>query len=142
MGTALAVNGMYKLDFIPNHAAYSVKNENSQLLLHRRVGHIGVDNMKLLKGNKLVNDVNNEEKLMAKCEVCVLGKYARLPFRDSQSKNSDLLKLLHSDVCGPIEQSSFLSSKYFVTLIDDFSKKVVVYGIQYKSKVTGIQEHG
>lgn len=61
-----------------------------------------------------------------------------MPFRDSKSKRSCILELVQSDVCGPIQQNFLLSSKYFVTFIDDFSRKVYVYGIQYKSMVLQI----
>lgn len=74
-----------------------------------------------MKVNNLFSGVNYEEEVMVKCEVCVLGKYARLPFRDSQTKTSYILELIYSDVWGPIEQSSLQSSRYL-----EYNKSVVL----------------
>lgn len=73
VGTASAINGMYKLDVVLPHVAYTAKSENSQLLWHRRLGHIGVDNMKRLKGNTRWSMVS-----ITKTKICRNAKYACL----------------------------------------------------------------
>ena len=42
---------------------------------------------------------------------------------------------MHSNVWGPTRELSLGGSQYFVTFIDDFSRKVWVYFIKQKSKV-------
>lgn len=43
------------------------------------------------------------------------------------------LQLVHTDICGPIEPHSFGGNKYFISFIDDFSRKVWVYFLKEKS---------
>lgn len=43
------------------------------------------------------------------------------------------LQLIHTDLCGPMESSSLGGAKYYVTFIDDYSRKVYVYFMKNKS---------
>jgi hypothetical protein len=36
------------------------------------------------------------------CEPCLLGKMTKAPFTDQSERASDLLGLVHTDVCGPM----------------------------------------
>jgi transposase InsO family protein len=40
--------------------------------------------------------------------------------------------LIHTDICGPITPGSFSGKRYFITFIDDFSKKCWVYFLKEK----------
>lgn len=82
--------------------------------------------------NKVL-DCNIKEK--AKCEVCVKGKATRSPFKEEGTRANELLERIHSDVCGPMAVSSFSGAKYFVSFIDDCSRKVFVYTMKSKSEV-------
>jgi hypothetical protein len=44
------------------------------------------------------------------------------------------LEIVHSDVCGPMRTTSLGGARYFVTYIDDFSKKVWVYLLKSKGE--------
>lgn len=46
-----------------------------------------------------------------------------------------MLSLVHSNVCGPIEVESLGGSRYFVTFIDDASRKVWAYCLRTKDQV-------
>ena len=46
-----------------------------------------------------------------------------------------MLELVHSDLCGPMEMKSLGGSAYFLTFIDDCSRKCFIYFIQSKSEV-------
>jgi IS30 family transposase len=48
---------------------------------------------------------------------------------------SKLLELVHSDVCGPMKTTSRGGARYFVTFIDDFSRKIHVYLLRTKGEV-------
>ena len=47
------------------------------------------------------------------------------------------LELVHSDICGPLETVSNGGNRYFITFIDDYSRKTWVYFLKQKSKVFG-----
>ncbi|GJU66865.1 retrovirus-related pol polyprotein from transposon TNT 1-94 [Tanacetum coccineum] len=45
-----------------------------------------------------------------------------------------LLKLVHTDICGPITPNSFGDKLYFITFIDDYTRKTWVYFLKEKSE--------
>ena len=51
------------------------------------------------------------------------------------------LELVHSDVCGPFRVNSLGGYRYFVTFIDDFSKRTWIYFIKNKSEVLSKFQH-
>jgi hypothetical protein len=56
------------------------------------------------------------------CEVCIMGKQHKIPFpKASQSNSTNILELVHSDVCGPMQTAYLGGAKYFKLFIDDFS---------------------
>lgn len=69
------------------------------------------------------------------CEECVISKQHRDSFqRVNAWRAKEAMQLVHSDICGPNNPASNSSKKYFITFIDDFSRKTWVYFLQHKSK--------
>jgi hypothetical protein len=64
------------------------------------------------------------------CAGCVLGKHHRDNFDASGP-----LQLVHSDLCGSLSSHYFSGCKYFLTFIDDFSRRTWVYFLKLKSEV-------
>ena len=48
------------------------------------------------------------------------------------------LKVIYSDVCGPFEVKSLGGNNYFVSFIDEFTRKMWIYLIKQKSEVFNI----
>ena len=46
-----------------------------------------------------------------------------------------MLELVHSDICGPMKVTSLGGASYFVTFIDEFSRKVWAYTLKTKNQV-------
>ena len=70
------------------------------------------------------------------CEDCVEGKMHCQPFKSvgESHRSSRKLQLVHSDVCGPMDES--IGGKcYFVSFIDDFSQCCAMYFMNSKSEV-------
>ena len=73
------------------------------------------------------------------CNYCLFGKQHRVSFKTSSERKSNILDLVYSDVCGPMEIESIGGNKYFVIFIDDASRKSWVYilsGVSSISKVS------
>jgi transposase InsO family protein len=68
---------------------------------------------------------------------CALGKNIKKPFPSSENRSKEILDLIHSDVCGPMLVKSLGGSLYYVTFIDDFSRKTWMYLIKTKDEVFG-----
>lgn len=69
------------------------------------------------------------------CEHCILGKSARVSFRPSTYIITDRLDYIHSDLWGPTRVTTHGGAKYFLTFIDDFSRKLWVYMLKTKDEV-------
>lgn len=70
-----------------------------------------------------------------KCKVCIKGKQARLPFPNEGTRATQKMEIVHSDVFGPLKAKSIGGCKWFVTFIDDYTRKVFVYPMKQKSEV-------
>lgn len=128
--TATNINGMYRVNVCERASMASgslVKQSGDTMLWHRRLGHAGSEAMRRMNAKWTAASTP--------CEVCVLGKHARNQFGESSTKTTAVLELVHTDVCGPMQVKSLESSKFFVTFIDDFSRRVVVYCVEKKSSV-------
>ncbi len=44
------------------------------------------------------------------------------------------MKIVHTNVCGPMKTTSHVGARYFLTFIDDFSKKIHVYLLKAKGE--------
>jgi len=55
--------------------------------------------------------------------------------KTSKSSKVERLTLMHTDVWGPAPVKSLGGSQYYVTFIDDFTRKVWVYFLKNKSDV-------
>lgn len=56
------------------------------------------------------------------CDACHYAKQRKLPFPNSSTKSNAPFDILHADIWGPFSIISFLGHKYFLTLVDDFSR--------------------
>ncbi|GFU92680.1 retrovirus-related Pol polyprotein from transposon TNT 1-94 [Trichonephila clavipes] len=55
--------------------------------------------------------------------------------KDGGRKIKTSIELLHMDLCGPMPTESQGGNKYFLSIIDDYSRKVTVFPIRNKSDV-------
>ena len=69
------------------------------------------------------------------CENCVFGKAHRAKFPKGVHRSKHVLDYVHTDLWGSAEVSSLSGGKYFMTLIDDHSRKVWLYILKTKDQV-------
>lgn len=59
------------------------------------------------------------------CDDCLIGKQNRVSFvRNNTIKWMEVLKRVHSDVCSSMETIKPDGASYFLTFVDDASRKV------------------
>lgn len=110
----------------------------TQEVWHKRLGHLNSRSMNLMK-NGMVSGMHFDENNYKNCVACIEGKQSRLPFpKKSGSRSKVILGLVHTDVCGPLQTPSLGGARYFVTFIDDFSRKTWVYFLKTKDEVFNI----
>ena len=57
------------------------------------------------------------------CRGCAKGKNTKKTFPSIKSKAKGILEIIHSDVCSPMSSNSLSGYAYYVSFIDDFSRK-------------------
>ncbi|GJS46402.1 retrotransposon protein, putative, ty1-copia subclass [Tanacetum coccineum] len=108
-------------------------NLDSALLWHCRLGHISKKRIEKLQHDGLLDSTNI--KSFEKCISCMSGKLARKPYSHQVERATNLLGLIHTDVCGPFKIMSRQGAYYFVTFTDDFSRYGYVYLLKHKHEV-------
>ena len=92
-------------------------------LWHHRLGHISKKKMKMLmlKGKLL----ELKSIYFDMCKSCILGKQKNVSFlKTSRTLKVENLELVHTDLWGPSLVASLRGSMYYITFIDDSSRKV------------------
>jgi len=103
--------------------------------MYYRLGHISKHGMLLLRDN-LARGVDLDDNDLNSYIPCVKGKQYRLPFPKGEAKRAtQLLELVHSDVCGPISDPNWHGDRCFVSFTDDFSRKSFIYLMKRKNEV-------
>jgi hypothetical protein len=64
-----------------------------------------------------------------------MGKMIRTPFSGSMKRATDLLQIIHTDVCGPMSVPAHSGYRYFVTFTDDLSRYGYIYLMKHKSEM-------
>ncbi len=111
-----------------NHSLYSLSSQADLKLWHRRMGHLNGNDLKLALRWKQTDNLEM-------CRSYMEGKMHRNAFPMSTSRAKDVLELVHSDVCGPLNKETFGGARYFVTFVDDKSRKVWVHTMHRRSEV-------
>jgi len=102
---------------------------------HRRLGHLGYQNMKKLVPISDGMNISNINKAKKVCEVCLEAKQTRSPFKSERTRTSRPLEIIHTDVCGPVDPVTWDGKKYFTTFLDDYTHFLMVYLIEGKYEV-------
>jgi len=109
--------------------------EDSSQLWHRRFGHLSYKGLRTLQYKQMVKGLPLVKASNKSCTECFVGKQHRdaIP-KKSQWRASHKLQLVHADICGPITPNSNSNKRYFISFIDDFSRKVLIYFLAEKSE--------
>ena len=113
--TASLYNGVYILD-LPELI----------LSIHERLGHVNF---------KYLSKMGFKEEKPIVCKGCIEAEHIRKPYRNKTERtSSSLLEMIHVDLCGPLPVQSFGGSKYFMVVVDDYSRFSYVYFLAKKSE--------
>lgn len=105
---------------------------NSTDLWHLQLGYMSKKGLQILVRK---NFVKSDGMALKTCTHCFAGKRHRVAFQRSvSSRKSKILDLVHTDLCS-MSDRTFDGALYFVTFIDDFSRKLWAYALKSKDKV-------
>ena len=123
------------------HSAQPSAHLASAELWHRRFGHLGRQSLTQLERHGMVRGLKvtpSSPNDQCACEPCLEGKQHRSPFPNQPSRAKGLLNLVHTDVCGKLDNRSLGGKEYFVTFVDSHSNMTWVYFLRHKSEVYGV----
>ena len=116
----------------PHNIDYSISvafTEIGATLRHHRLGHMSEKGMQVFHSIKLLSDL--KQVSLEFCENCVYGKQKSVIFiRIGKQTKSDKLEIVHTYVCGQTQVQSLGGSRYYVTFIDDATRKTWLYCIR------------
>jgi hypothetical protein len=105
---------------------------NPIFIWHCLLGHINEKHIERLHKDGLLSSFNFES--FDTCESCLLGKMIKSPFTSQSEGASDLLGLIHIDLCGPMSYVVRGGLQYFFTFTDKFSRYGYIYLMRHKSE--------
>lgn len=113
----------------------AVNRQNDMMRWHRRLAHVspyliehtcknvGARGLPFLRGENF------------NCEMCKLNKYRRTSFKAVNFiRSKSPLELLYTDLWGPSPVKGRKGERYFISIIDDYSRKASLYPIKEKSE--------
>jgi hypothetical protein len=145
VASGILQDGLYVISSIDN-SVNCIENDNADNVLslkrkrdvnpaymwHLRLGHINIDRI-----NRLVRDgplKPSKVKPYPICEPCLQGKMTKNPFTRKGVRATDVLELMHTDVCSPLTHMARGGFFYFIAFIDDHSRYGYLYLMKHKSE--------
>jgi transposase InsO family protein len=114
------------------HIANSL--DEGVMFWHERLDHLNMASLKEL--DAMVDDMNLKEvSLHHVYDGCIKSKHQIMSFpKDKSMRASQLLEIVHTDMCKLMRTASHGGARYFFTFIDDFSRKIHVYFLKVKGE--------
>ena len=128
-------SGLYRLDgetVPPAYASVIKKGNSDSVAWHTRMGHISEQGLVELSKQGIIPNYTHVN--LPFCEVCVQGKQHRIKFSSSNYRAKKPLEYIHSDLWGASRTPTQGGNLYFLSIVDDYSRKVWVYLLKNKSE--------
>jgi Zn ribbon nucleic-acid-binding protein len=99
-------------------------------LWHERMGHLGKGSLQRLVKMSTGMDAT---VALCPCEACAQGRSRETPHQTPIKRGTYPMEFLHTDVGGPFAEAGYDGSRYWVTVLDDFTQLADISAIQRKS---------
>ncbi|XP_075515624.1 uncharacterized protein LOC142550277 [Primulina tabacum] len=101
---------------LSNPCVFSACKDDDIDTWHKRFGHLSISRLQCLSFIK-------DKSLTMHCPIFPLAKQTRNPFPTRErSKSTRIFQLLHVDIWGPYRTQTHSGARFFLTLVDDFSR--------------------
>jgi hypothetical protein len=109
--------------------------EDESWLWHRRMGHIHFDNLVKVKKREAVREMPQITKpTNTLCKHCQQGKKTKIGFKSKEYTTTRPLEIVHNDIAGPNTTKGLKGEKYFMLLVDDYTKMTAIFFLKNKSE--------
>lgn len=91
-------------------------------------GHLNFGGLRTLQQKEMVVGLPKFDAPSEVCKDCVVNKQHRDSFLKGKSwRSRKVVELVHLDFCGLINLTSNKGKRYFITFLNDYSRKTWVY---------------
>lgn len=143
IGVAKLFGGLYHLLQTPGASfdsrqsasllSCNLSSHKSSFLWHCRLGHPSNSRLQLIKSALPISS-SHPLQTPSHCSVCHLSKQKKLPFPNSTSQTQHPFQLIHCDIWGPFPVISYDGYRYFLTIVDDYSRCTWIHLLKTKSE--------
>ncbi|GBO30723.1 hypothetical protein AVEN_102160-1 [Araneus ventricosus] len=121
---------------------FSISSNDDLEVWHRKYCHVNPHCIVNTSNNDSVRELPNLKSKAIVCEPCRLAKSKRRSFKSiGKIRSTKPLELSHLDVCGPLPSNSIQGHCYFLSITDDYSRKVT-FPTKRRTEVYKISEEG
>ena len=124
-------------NFPSTQLSISNSSEDLHRLWHARTYHLsGKGFINSVKNGKIkVSGLENIDHCKHFCETCALGKQKKKPYaKKSLNRSNEKLGRVFSDLKGPFRTKSLGGKRYYMSFIDDFTRRSWIYCISNKNE--------
>ena len=101
---------------------------------HKRIGHVPTNKIKLLP----IDVIFPKGIQDFPCDVCPKAKQQRLPFHLTTISANAAFELIHVDTWGPYHTKTYTGHRFFLTIIDDYTRTTWTYLMVTKDEALGL----
>ncbi|KAD5961432.1 hypothetical protein E3N88_12905 [Mikania micrantha] len=154
-----SINKLYRISLmVGKQECLTLNMEDEAWVWHARMGHTNFGLLEEMTKKDMVTGMPKISHPKRLCEGCVIAKQARKTFVTASARSSGKsvryvyfhcilceakwrasrkLELVHADLCGPITPSTLAGRRYFLLLVDDYSRYMWVYFLKTKDEAFG-----
>lgn len=141
LGVDRANNGLYCLEAKTLESCANVTwNEEkssklrSTITWHRKMGHLNFKDLLRCAREEIIKGLKVDQNFAEyNCETCAKGKMSKKALPRKSERKTDMLDIVHTDICGSMRMESIGQSRYFITFIEDSSRWCEVRFLKKKS---------
>jgi transposase InsO family protein len=127
-------SNIYVLSEIGNEKCCLGK-EDENWLWHKRMGHMHFDNLVKDSKREAVREMPKITKpTNTLCKHFQQGKQTKTRFKSKEYSTTKPLEIVHTDLVGPTTTKGLKGERYFMLLVDDYTRMTVVYFLKNKSE--------
>jgi hypothetical protein len=132
--TARTSSNIYVLSEIGNEKCCLGKKDKSWLC-HRRMAHVHFDNLvKVIKREEVREMSQIMKSTNTLCKHCQQGKKTKTRFKSKEYLMTRPLEIVHTDLVGPTTTKGLKGDKYFMLLVNDYTRMTAVCFLKNKSE--------
>jgi transposase InsO family protein len=134
---------LYYLEFrIARPVCLAARAREDAWRWHARFGHINFGSLRKMGKEALVRGMPVLEHVNQLYDACLASKHRRAPFpQQAQRHATQSLELIPGDLCGPITPDTPSGNRFFLLLVDDYSRYMWLTLLRSKDEAATAIKH-